>query len=65
MRLRDNRGPGTVFEHYTPESVASAVGEAMARIDGLRAKAEHGADAWRREEHISTFLDRMLSDVRG
>ncbi len=64
-QLRNNRGAGTVFEQHTPESIAAAVGEAMARIDGLRAKADHCADAWRREEHISTFLDRMLSDVRG
>ena len=64
-QLRNDRGAGTVFEHYTPESVAAAVGEAMAGIDGLRAKAEHCADAWRREENIGAFLDRMLSDVRG
>ncbi len=64
-QLRNNRGAGTVFEQYTPESVAAAVGEAMARIDGLRAKAEHCADAWRREQNMGAFLDRMLSDVRG
>lgn len=64
-QLDGDRGAGTVFEQQTPESVASAVGRAMAGIDGLRAKAEHCAGAWRREENIGAFLDRMLSDVRG
>ncbi len=64
-QLRGNRGAGTVFEHYSPESIASAVGEATARIDVLRAKAEQCADAWRREQNLGAFLDRMLSDVRG
>ena len=64
-QLRGNRGAGTIFEQYSSESVASAVGEATARIDVLTAKAENCAGAWRREKSVSAFLDRMLSDIRG
>ncbi len=63
--LHDGRGAGMVFEQQTPESVASAVGEAMARIDALTANAEKCADAWRREQNTGAFLDRMLSQVQG
>lgn len=61
--LENGRGAGTAFGDYSPQSIAAAVGAAVDKLDELRAKAEERADAWRREQSVAAFLDRMQSQL--
>ncbi len=64
-QLQHGRGVGSVFENYTPASIADAVGAAVDGIDSSRTRARDLMAVWRREQSVGAFLDRLLAEVQG
>ena len=58
--LEAGRGAGVTFSEWTPDAVAAAMVRALDRIDELKAKALPSSAAWRKEESVHAYLERVV-----
>jgi glycosyltransferase involved in cell wall biosynthesis len=62
-RLAEGYGAGVLFEEFEPESMASALVDALSRLDALSAKARERAPRWRADQCLEAFFDRLLDEL--
>jgi glycosyltransferase involved in cell wall biosynthesis len=61
--LAAGQGAGVTFDALTPQAIVDALERALADYEALSQLAQGRAAAWRRNDGLPVFLDRLLADV--